>query len=233
MIRRATPAPRRSWWCGPRAPGALGIGALLALACAPGPQPCVTPGTCPTGEECLANRCVASGGEPVAPGARRVVLAPVELAVIREGRALRGLPLAVTFGRAGAPREALLLGFGGELRRDGELEAAFLVLEPVEGEPSAEDVPVRVSRVLERWRPGEVGGRRAPAAGEPSARGVARTRPALPLRVDVTAIVRRWRADPHGAAGVVVRADAESPDGATYALGSGRGRAPYLELYLR
>ena len=59
--------------------------ALLVLACSRGPEPCASAGTCPEGQECLANRCVVAGGDPVPADSQRLVVEPEAMAVV-EGR---------------------------------------------------------------------------------------------------------------------------------------------------
>ena len=61
----------------------------MLVACAAGPRPCRSPSACAEGSECLANRCLPLGAEPVAPETRRVVLDPVAMAVVRTQRLIR------------------------------------------------------------------------------------------------------------------------------------------------
>jgi hypothetical protein len=57
---------------------------LPVSACAPVPTPCVSPGQCPSGQECLANRCAPVGGEPVASESARQIADIVDLAIVAE-----------------------------------------------------------------------------------------------------------------------------------------------------
>jgi len=210
--------------------------ASVQLACAPGPTPCITPGTCPAGYECLANRCVPLGGEPVPENSERRVLRPSAMALVsaRDHRAADELPAAITFGSRTVGSVALYLRFDPMPDAAPRLDTALLLLEPMAGtRPSAEEVLVEVWRVQDEWHTGSLHWVSQPRLALPRSRGLARSSPPSTLRIDVTDIVRYQTEHPRGNHGLALKADGDGPHGASFATGSGDGRGPRLELYLR
>lgn len=210
---------------------ALVLAASLLAACRPSPTPCASAGTCPDGEECLANRCVTAGGQPVGAADRRVVLEPTQVTVVdRHAEVGEPLPSTVTFGSHQGGKTLLYLRFAPTPRR-GRLRAAFLVLEPAVGAAQGSvDVSVTAWRIVERWQQGEVSWLAPLALEPPSARGIARPSPASVLRVDVTQLVEastRQQSD-HG---IALVSSGGADLGASYATGGGLGARPRLELY--
>jgi hypothetical protein len=209
--------------------------AICALACAASPTPCMGVGTCPEGSECLANRCTVLGADPVAADTRRMVVTPASMAVVSATSPgpSSELPPAITFGGS-AGAAALYLDFPAEWLRARHIEAAFLILDPMPGTPRAsKDVRVRAWRVAGDWDRSELTWLAQPQLAPPSAAGIARTAPPMPLRVDVTSIVRylaEHRRDDHG---IALKAGGGSAVGASFATGASGGNAPRLELYVR
>lgn len=201
---------------------------MAALACAPAQGPCLAPSDCSSGRECLAHRCLPQGAEPVPKGSARVVVEPTLSAVVRESGLGGDLPATVTFGGPAPLNQQLLLRFP-EAWAHLEVEAAFLLLHPAtEAAPSGSDVPVRVSLAGAPWSGGVVG--HAPVHQAPESMGVARTRPATPLRIDVTAQVRALQT--RTAHGLLLRGAATVSRGATYLTGAD-GLGPRLDVYGR
>jgi hypothetical protein len=205
-------------------------GALL-LCCAPALQPCRSPSVCSENEECLAQRCVPLGADPVDPGSRRLVLEPLQVAVVRRQRAAAGgLPASVTFGGPTDQSEQLLLRFP-EAWAGTDVSAAFLLLRPApSAAPSASDVPLDVALAASSWSSGSTA--EAPSIRSPHSAGVGRTRPPATLRIDVTALLRELASQPGQGHGFVVRAREESTRGAVYSTGAD-GLAPRLDVYFR
>jgi hypothetical protein len=206
------------------------MAAASALACVATPVPCRSPGACPAGTECLAQRCAALGTEPVPASTGRLVLEPADIAVtpahsMRSG----GLPPSVSFGGGSGASDELLVRFGGGFdARD--VVAAFLVLEPARGaEPSASDVRLEVALAARGWSPRDDG---AASRRGPVGVAIARTRPAAPLRVDVTAQLHDLGDASGDEFGFVLRAAGPSPRSAVYSTGAD-GSPPRLDLYLR
>lgn len=205
--------------------------ALAAAACTASPEPCIGAGSCAAGTECLANRCVPAGGEPVDATSERRVAEPQAMAVVSAAHHAAALPTAVTFGGAGGD-VALYLRFP-PLWRGARVHAAFLLLEPMPGTLlSPADVPVDVWRVDGEWRPDTLAWLSQPRLAEPSSRGLARAAPPQTLRIDVTALVRYLAAHPGNDRGLVVRGRTARTPGASFATGTAGGRAPRLEVYV-
>jgi len=197
------------------------------------PRPCASDDVCGQAEECLANRCATAGIAPVHPDTRRLVLEPIELSVLSAERAAGdALPGAVAFGRRAGGRTSLYMRF--EPRWRGQhLQSAFLLLDPMPGTPqTGRDVPVGAWRVQEAWRRNMSPLRPAKLA-LPRSAAVARTGPALPLRVDITEIIRWLDEHPRSDHGVALAADGVDEHGATFATGATVGLGPRLELYVR
>jgi hypothetical protein len=74
---------------------------------------------------------------------------------------------------------------------------------------------------------------RPPRLAPPSSAGLARGGPALPLRIDVTEIVRWLDRHPRSDHGVAVSAASVDDHGASFATGGSVGLGPRLELYVR
>jgi len=134
---------------------------------------------------------------------------------------------AVHFG-GGGEREALLLDYDLPALSPGRLERAFLILSPLPDAPQGAQ-PVRVSawRLTEDWtRPRPL---HPPLAARPSAQGIASA--PLPLRIDVTALVRRWLENRTSTFGLVLKSSSTEGHPQVFATGVGGGHSPVLELY--
>ena len=214
---------------------ALGVTLALSLAaCDRSTQPCMGVGTCPEGTECLANRCTLLGADPVAADTRRLVALPSAMAVIEADQPESDgeLPPAITFGSAHGA-SALYLRFAPLWRGAKSIESAFLVLEPMPGtRRGPNDVEVDVWRVGGAWSPDELEWLAQPELVPPRARGLARAAPPMPLRIDVTEIVRYFAANERSDHGFALRAGSGEL-GASFATGASGGAAPRLELYVR
>lgn len=202
-------------------------GLELLLGCAPRLVPCRAPTACGAGQECLANRCLPLGAEPVPPGSGRAVVEPSAVAVVG-ANVSPVLPPTVTFG--GEPAgEQLLLRFPRTWGRL-EIEAAFLLLEPARSTEPSGDVPLQVSLAATQWASGAL--RNGPAERAPSSFGLARTRPPSTLRIDVTELLLALRDERADSQGLLVRAADHGARAATYLTGV-TGGAPRLEVYGR
>lgn len=195
---------------------------------------------CEAGRTCVVGRCRPEGELPAPEDALRVVLSPVDMAVIASGDAAgasRGgasAPETVTLGREGGGTVEMLLRFESTLREGAEVTSAFVVLDPVAAAPPASSpTSVEVARILEPWSPATVTWGRQPRLALPRAAGVLRARPGAPSRVDVTALVRDWGRrlpDDHGIAIIFRGSDAA---GSTFSMGTTSGGGPRLDAYVR
>ncbi|WP_438040581.1 DNRLRE domain-containing protein [Sorangium sp. So ce128] len=221
------------------APVALLVAAPPLLGCGGGPAKdagvCAGAGVCGAGY-CVAGRCRPASALPAPLDARRVLLPPEDLAVLVEddAAAAPGIPDAVALGRAGAGEVVLLLRFSPTFGVGADIASAFVVLEPAPMAPPAERaLTLEVARILEPWRSETATWGRQPRLSIPEAAAIARPRPATPLRIDVTSLVRDWarrRKDDHGIAILAAGSDAV---GAAYSMGISQGVGPRLEVYVR
>jgi hypothetical protein len=218
---------------------ALLVAAPLLAGCgaaADDAAPCAGAGVCGPGY-CVAGRCRAADALPSRIDARRLLLSPEDIAVLASrggGAATAGIPDAVALGRASSGDVVLLLRFAATWRDDTEIESAFVVLDPLAGAPpAARAVTLEVARILEPWRSETATWGRQPRLSIPTTAAVVRRRPAVPLRIDVTPLVRDWarrRGDDHGIAILAPGGDAV---GVAYAMGISQGAGPRLEVYAR
>jgi hypothetical protein len=207
---------------------ALLVGSSSLPGCAAGPRPCRSSVACASGSECLANRCLSVGDEPVAAGSTRLLLEPLSVAVVREAGAAGPLPSSVSFGATTGRSEQLLVRFP-DARSQLDVDAAFLLLQPMaDADPTGSDIEVEVTRAAAPWASGTL--QQAPPHAGPSSIGLARTRPPSVLRIDVTALIRA--STPRGSSdhGLLVRALSSGVRAAAYSTGSD-GDAPRLDVY--
>ncbi|MEJ7728706.1 MAG: DNRLRE domain-containing protein [Polyangiaceae bacterium] len=143
-------------------------------------------------------------------------------------------PEASALGQAARGSTVLLLRYAPRWSDAAEVEAAFLVLEPLAGAPPVQG-PVRVelARVLEPWSAESATWARQPRLGLPALAATLRSAPPGPLRLEVTHIVRGWAKRPRGEHGIAVLASGEDPFGAVFTSGRSDGQPPRLEVYLR
>jgi hypothetical protein len=213
--------------CGRSGAGALSL--LLLGACASPPTPCAVAHACAAGEECLANRCVPSGGEPVPERGQRVLLTLEQLGVWDEPQgSWQALGPRVLLGDAALGEQTLCLRFA-QPEQKLQIHAAFLLVYPfVDAPPPGSDLRFVVQRFAAAW----------PSSGAPRldgrtvALGSAHAGAPLPLRIDVTELVRELQRGREANLGLTIRAASDALPGASYHTGVA-GRAPELEIYTR
>ncbi|WP_437952836.1 hypothetical protein WME98_20545 [Sorangium sp. So ce296] len=222
------------------APVALLVAALPLLGCGGAPATdagvCAGAGVCGA-RYCVAGRCRPPSDLPSPIDARRVLLPPADLAVLAEdggAAAAPGVPDAVALGHAGAGDVVLLLRFTPTFGVDADIASAFVLLEPAPLAPPAERaLTLEVARILEPWRSETATWGRQPRLSIPEAAAIVRRRPATPLRIDVTSLVRDWarrRKDDHG---IAILAPGSDAVGAATSMGISQGAGPLLEVYVR
>ncbi|HEY4120464.1 MAG TPA: DNRLRE domain-containing protein [Byssovorax sp.] len=211
--------------------------ALAATACGASPSAaaCGPTSACAQGSTCVVGLCRSSEPAPASrPEATRMVLEPIDAAVISSRGGDGARPEAFALGRAGAGTVELLMRFAPAWADDADVAFAFVVLAPVDGAPPPAS-PVRVStaRVLEAWSSDSVTWGRQPRLGPLDAAELARPASRASARLDVTRAVRAWSRLPRDEHGLAVVADGSDAFGAVYAFGFGAAPGPRLEVYLR
>jgi hypothetical protein len=209
------------------APLALPLAASTA-ACVRAPRMCV-PGPvsgCGAGSTCVAGRCLSTGATAAIATATRVLYDPVDTAYLRPGEQAATTGLA-TIGRGDGA--FALFRFAVPLSAQVTVVEAYLLLEP----PDAVDldpapVTLRTERVVGDWS-SDTSWARRPALqdmGLPETRVEGGSRV---VRLEVRALVERWRKRARDEMGVAVVADAPSASrtGVAFVLPA------RLELYLK
>jgi hypothetical protein len=185
----------------------------------------------------VAGRCRPQDVAPSPGDTVRVVLSPTDLAVV----AARGtggggpeLPDTVALGRSSSGTVVMLFRFAATWRDDAEVASAFLLLEPLDGAPPAlGSIAFEMARIVEPWQPAVVSWGRQPRLAVPLVAGAQRARPSLPVRVDVTPLVRGWQrrdADDHG---IALLAKGDDAYGTVVSMGVSLGKGPRLEVYYK
>ncbi len=225
-----------------RLPLTLALAAALASCAAPleDGRPCSTADVataCEQGRACVAGRCRASEGAPAPADAVRVVLAPVDLAVVASRGSGGGgaeLPDVVALGRGSSGTVVMLFRFAATWRDDAEVASAFLVLDALDGaRPATSPITFEMARVAEPWQPGVVSWGRQPRLGVPKTAGTQRPRTAVPIRVDVTPLVREWGRRDGDDHGIALLSHGDDAFGALVSTGVSQGHGPRLEVYVK
>ena len=212
------------------------VGSLTSCAARLQEPACAGPGSCEQGRSCVVGRCRPLETTPSPTEALRVVLEPADLAVVASSGSGGGgdeLPESVTLGRATNGTVVLLFRFVPTWHEAAEVTSAFLVLEPLEGPPAVDAATFEMARILEPWLAGSASWGRRPRLDIPKTAGTIRARALLPVRIDVTPLVRDWVKRKHDDHGIALLARGEDAYGTAFSLGVSRGRRPRLEVYVR
>lgn len=185
----------------------------------------------------MAGRCRPEDVLPAPPDASRVVLEPVQIAAIApHGRAGGDEPLpgVVALGRDESGSLILLLRFAATWRDDAEIAGAFVVLRALDlAPPPAGPTRFEVARILEPWQAQVVSWGRQPRLEVPRSGGSVWIRPRVPIRIDVTPLVRAWGRRDASDHGIAIMAQGQDAFGASVSTGLGGGIGPRLEVYLK
>ncbi|MFZ5889751.1 MAG: DNRLRE domain-containing protein [Myxococcota bacterium] len=163
---------------------------------------------------------------------RRLLLRPSALALASNAEQRDGLAPSVTLGRASTAKTALYVRFDSSWRERGRVVSGFLLLEPLAGAASSEDVALEVWRVSRAFTGENLSWSAQPGFEPPFARGVGRAAPAAPVRIDVTEILHFLAAHPAEDHGLAVRAAGNAETGITLSTGADGGLPPRLDVYL-
>ena len=213
--------------------------AAIASCAAPlkeGPV-CTGTGACEEGKSCLVGRCRPPDNLPSPSDALRVILPPTDLAVVASGASGGGgpsLPETVALGRGDSGTVVLLFRFVPTWQDEAEVMSAFLVIHPLDdAPPTLAPIRFEMARIVEPWLPSTASWGRQPRLAVPLTAGTVQARPSLPVRIDVTPLVRDWakrKADDHG---IALLARGDDANGTPCSLGVARGTGPRLEVYVR
>ncbi|MEZ4226906.1 MAG: hypothetical protein R3B13_38550 [Polyangiaceae bacterium] len=212
---------------------ALAVVTSTVIGCRPAPQPCMSATSCGDGHECLANRCVPSGGEPVSSKSVRTVLEPTRVAILSRRTPAGALPTVVTFGSHARGATRMMLEFAPSWRAK-KVEAAFLLLTPANGVfRGNEDIDVSAWRIDEPWDDDQLSWVQAPRLVHPHGEGIARATPPSELRIDVTHIVQYFAHHPEAYRAISLTSSGGNTAGVSFATGVADGPGPRLEIYSR
>jgi hypothetical protein len=171
---------------------------------------------------------------PVAADAARVILRPADVAVLSSRGDEESVRETIALGRASNGSVVVLLRYAPSWREDAEVQGAFLVLDPLQGAPPAHaPVVVEMARVLQPWSSETATWARQPRLGVPERAATVHPAPPAPLRIDVTAVVKRWARRDDDDHGIALLASGDDPYGALFTTGLTSGKAPELEVYVR
>jgi hypothetical protein len=181
---------------------------------------CTSPGECGAQSSCIAGRCLAHGATPAIDTARRLLFAPVDMAYVRhDAESWRGAGTAI-LGAPGDGGAVLFLRFSASIPPDGNVLEAYLVLDRAT-EVDADPLPIALhaARVVDHWDSRAISWARQPRVeevGAPVTRVFASAGPLV--RLDVRALVERWRRRARDDFGIAVLVDSGSATGMAFAL---------------
>jgi hypothetical protein len=199
---------------------ALLVSALfLACACTVPPRMCVSERDCGSQASCVAGRCVAHGAIPAIDTARRLLFVPEDVVYLRGDADVRDAATA-TLGCSRERTAIVLLRFSARLAPEARVLEAYLVLERAVDVPAdPEPISLHAARIAQAWDGRSVSWARQPRIEETGA-PVTRVWPwaGRLVRLDVRALVQRWRRRGGEDFGVAVEADDATLTGITFAL---------------
>jgi hypothetical protein len=216
---------------------AFGLPAAILGSCGgklPGPRICSERAPCGAGKTCVLGRCRVEGTSPVSARAPRLSFEPEDIGLMAGDKALPRAELgpAIALGQRDASA-LLLMRFAVKIPASSRLERALVVLEPL---PDCTRRPgrvvIEVAHVLAPWSSADLRHHRVPKMTVPMHAATVSATPARALRLDVTELVREWRAEPERYHGLALLASGDSDTGACYTSGLGWGVGPRLEVYL-
>src|SRR5262249_2608445 len=147
---------------------------------------CAAAGVCGAGQACVVARCRPSDAIVTPSDTNRILLQPVDVAVLASGRTDASPPDAIVLGAEASGATVVLLRFEATWRDDAEVTSAFLVFDMVDGAPPARGTTtVEAARILDRWSSETASWGRQPRLTLPETAGVIRATPSGRLRIDV------------------------------------------------
>ncbi|MCL2822761.1 MAG: DNRLRE domain-containing protein [Polyangiaceae bacterium] len=206
---------------------------LTAPGCARQARVCATSAACGDGSVCFAGQCRKAKAGVVPLSSQRVVLEPIDVSVVSSRRSEINSSY-VSFGKKGWGDVVVLMRFPAPFSDSTRVVSAHLVMDPPPGStPGPSPVGIRIARVVDPWESGSVTWGTLPTLSSPSTMFWVSSWGGRSLRVDVTGQVRRWREQRGDDHGIALRSAAQNEIGETYSLGTGDGRGPRLDVYVR
>jgi hypothetical protein len=187
---------------------------------------CVADAGCGVSSACIAGRCLTRGATPAIATAVRKVYDPVDVAYLRPGEEVRGAGLA-TLGRGDGA--LALFRYAVSLPPEATVLEAYLVMDrarDVDSDPTP--VTLHAVRIVGDWVAGTTSWARQPALQEVGASEtrVGATSPPF-VRLEVRALVERWRRHEKSDMGLAIVAEGQSATGLAFVLPA------RLELYVK
>jgi hypothetical protein len=210
--------------------------ALISLGCAAtieGRRLC-TEG-CQKGTVCVAGRCRSVDAAVSPPDTLRFVLAPTDI-VVSASKSSTGaeVPESVVFGRHSDGTVKILFRFATTWRDGADVVSAFLVLDPLAGAPpSGNPITFETAQIAEFWDTSSVSRGMQPRIDVPALAGVVHAKKNVPVRIDVTSVVRDWAKHLRDNHGLALFAEGDDAVGTAYSMGISLGKGPRLEVYAR
>lgn len=194
----------------------------LVLACVPPPRMCTADSDCGAQASCVAGRCVAHGATPAIDRARRLLFLPTDVAYLRHDSDKQDV-VSATLGWSHAPGAVVLLRFSARLPEEANILEAYVVLErATDWDADPMPISLHAARIVEAWDSRWVSWARQPRIEEAGA-PVTRVWPAAGrlVRLDVRALVQRWRRRSGDDFGIAIRGEETSGTGIVFALAPG------------
>ncbi len=154
--------------------------------------------------------------------ARRIVVAPTEVARLAPGDDHGEVLPTVVLGRAGDARAMLLLRFAVDLPAGTSIVEAHIVLDrtpAVDDDPSP--VVLHAARIQDRWDARSISWGRAPRLDDARLPATTVDATRREVRIDVRPLVRGWREHSPDDQGIALVADNATPTGTAFALADG------------
>jgi len=187
------------------------------FSCVPPPRMCASESDCGSQASCVAGRCVARGATPAIATARRLLLAPVDVGWVRRGEAAAGG--VATVGRGDGA--TVFLRFSVPLPSEVSLVEGYLLLERAPGlDSDPGTLTLHAARVEGAWDGRTLSWARQPVVvdlGAPVTTVQTGGGGAF-VRLDVRAIVERWRRRDGREGGIAVMTEGQTPSGLPIAL---------------
>ncbi len=201
----------------------LALGLLAAAGCTPAPRMCAGGADCAGQSSCVAGRCVAPGAAVAISTARRMLYDPLEIGYVHRGGSDAERPAIAALGRSDGA--LAFLRFSVALPREAGVVEAYLLLDRVpDVDSDPQPVALHVVRVIDPWDARSLSWAVQPRIEEVGS-PVTRVLPASGelVRLDVRAIVERWRRRGGGDFGLAIVGDGAVASGASESRASEGG----------